>query len=76
MIPNWKERIETNSKIAVGKPIIKGTRITVDFILDLLAQGWTNEKILKNYPQLKKDDIKVALEYSAHALKLEALYPI
>ena len=57
-----KERIETNSKIAIGKPIIKGTRITVDFILDLLANGWTDERILKNYPQLKKEDIQVALE--------------
>ena len=62
MIKNWRERIEINSKIAVGKPIIKGTRITVDFILDLLANGWTDERILKNYPQLKKEDIQVALE--------------
>lgn len=60
----WRERIETNTKILVGKPIIKGTRIVVDFILDLLAQGWTREKILKNYPQLKDEDIKAALEYS------------
>ena len=72
----WRERIETNTQILVGKPIIKGTRIAVDFILDLLAQGWTREKILKNYPQLKDDDIKAALEYSAHALKLEAIYPL
>lgn len=72
----WRERIETNTKIFVGKPIIKGTRIAVDFILDLLAQGWTREKILKNYPQLKDDDIKAALEYSVHALKLEAVYPL
>ena len=73
---DWRERIETNQKILVGKPIIKGTRISIDFILELLAQGWTYEQILKNYPQLKKEDISAALEYSAHALKLESLYPL
>lgn len=76
MTKDWKEKIEINQKIVTGKPIIKGTRITVDFILELLAQGWTNEKIINNYPQLKKEDIKAALEYSAHALKLETLYPL
>ncbi len=72
----WRDRIETSPKILVGKPIIKGTRISVDFILELLAQGWTYERILKNYPQLKKEDISAALEYSAHALKLESLYSL
>ena len=72
----WKTRIGTNPKIMVGKPIIKGTRITVDLIVQLLAEGWTNEKILKNYPQLKKEDIKAALEYSAYTLKTESLYTI
>ena len=72
----WKDRIEINPKVLVGKPIIKGTRISVDFILELLAQGWTTNRILKNYPQLKKEDIRAALEYSAHALKLESVYPL
>ncbi|HLC56352.1 MAG TPA: DUF433 domain-containing protein [Candidatus Nanoarchaeia archaeon] len=52
--------IEINPKIMVNKPIIKGTRITVDLILNLLENGWARTKILKNYPQLKKDDIKAA----------------
>ncbi len=73
---DWRERIETNQKILVGKPVIKGTRISIDFILELLAQGWTYEQILKNYPQLKREDISAALEYSARALKLESLYPL
>ena len=76
MTVNWKERIEVNPQIMVGKPIIKGTRITVEFLLEILAQGWTMEKILKNYPQLKKEDIKAALEYSINVLRLENLYPI
>lgn len=72
----WRERIEVNPKVLVGKPVIKGTRISVDFILDLLAHGWTVERILKNYPQLKKEDIQASLEYSAHALKLESIYTL
>ncbi len=76
MATNWKERIEVNPNILVGKPIIKGTRLGVDFILELLAQGWTTDEIIRNYPQLKKEDILAALEYSAHALKLELIYPI
>ena len=72
----WQERIEINQNILVGKPIIRGTRLGVVFILELLAQGWTIDKILKNYPQLKKEDIKAVLEYSVHALKLESTYQL
>ena len=76
MVENWRDRIDVSQKIAVGKPIIKGTRLSVDFIIELLAQGWTIEQILKNYPQLKKEDVLAALEYSAHSLKLETLYKL
>ncbi len=72
----WRERIEINPKVLVGKPIIKGTRLSVDFILELLAHGWATDKIIKNYPQIKEDDIKAALEYSAHSLRLELVYPL
>ncbi len=76
MKDGWRERIVVNPKILVGKPIIKGTRISVDFILELLAHGWINEQILKNYPQLKKEDISAVLEYSSHIIKLESVEPL
>lgn len=69
-------RIVFNSKILKGKPIIKGTRISVDLILELLANGWSFEEILKNYPQLKKGDILAALKYSAKRLKREEVIKI
>lgn len=69
----WRKRIVIDPKILVGKPIVKGTRISVDFILNLLAQGWDVETIIKNYPQLKEEDIRAALEYSSHALQLETI---
>ena len=64
MTIDWKNRITVDPHILVGKPIIKGTRIAVEFILDLLANGWTVESILKNYPQLKKEDITAVLKYA------------
>ena len=72
----YKDRIEINPNILAGKPIIKGTRISVDFILELLSEGWSYEEILKNYPQLNKEDILAAIEYSLLILKEEKVYSI
>jgi uncharacterized protein (DUF433 family) len=47
---NWHERIVVDPGILVGKPVIKGSRLAVEFIVDLLAQGWSEREILKNYP--------------------------
>lgn len=62
----YKNRITTNPKIMVGKPIIKGTRITVELILKLLAQGVAIEELVskKYYPNLKKEDVYAAIEYA------------
>ena len=65
------DRIMTNPKILGGKPIIKGTRISVEFILDLLASDVTKEEILQDYPHLKKDDIQACLKYAALSFKNE-----
>jgi len=72
----WKDRIVVDDRILVGKPLIKGTRIAVEHIVDLLAAGWTVERILRNYPQLKKQDIDAALKYAAETLKQEKIYSI
>jgi len=69
------DRIEINPEILVGKPIIKGTRISVDFILNLFAQGWDEEKILKNYPQLKKEDLRAVFDYAYQVIKDEQIIP-
>jgi uncharacterized protein (DUF433 family) len=62
MAEEWKERISVDAKVLAGKPVIKGTRIAVEFILDLLANGLAIEKILRNYPQLKKEDVTAVLK--------------
>jgi len=76
MAEEWKDRITVDNDILAGKPIVKGTRIAVEFIMDLLANGWTTEKILKNYPQLEKEDITAVLKYATELLKEEKVYPL
>jgi len=57
--------IESNPKIMVGKPVIRGTRITVELILDKLAAGETVEQILEDYSHLTREGIRAALEFAA-----------
>jgi uncharacterized protein (DUF433 family) len=59
-----RDRIVIDPEVPVGKPVIKGTRLAVDFIIDLLAQGWSEEDILKNYPGLTHADIRACLGYA------------
>ena len=57
---NWQERIVVEPTVLVGKPTIKGTRIAVEFIIDLLAQGWSNEDIIESY-RITIEDIRACL---------------
>ena len=65
------ERITANPLILGGKPIIKGSRISVEFILDLLASGVSEAEILEDYPHLTKSDIQACLRYAARSCKNE-----
>lgn len=71
---NWQERIVIDPGILVGKPIIKGTRISVEFVIDLLGRGWTAEQILREYDHLKPDDLQACLAYAGEVLKSERVY--
>ena len=73
---NWRERITVDPKVLVGKPIIKGTRLAVEFLIDLLAAGWTQEQILENYPNIGPDDIPACLAYAAELLHTERIVPL
>lgn len=72
---NWQERIVVDPKILVGKPVIKGTRLSVEFIIDLLAQGWKESEILRNYPGLTHEDIQACLSYASAMLRSEKVFP-
>ncbi len=70
------ERISVNPKAMVGKPVIRGTRISVELIVKMLAQGIAEEEILKEYPRLQPEDIRAALAYASAILSNEEVFPI
>ena len=72
---SWQGRIVIDPKILTGKPTIKGTRLAVEFIVGLLAQGWTEDEIVKNYPGLTHEDILACLSYAGDLLKSERAFP-
>ena len=68
-------RIVTDPAILVGKPVVRGTRLSVEFLIGLLADGWSNADILGNYPGLTHDDISACLAYARDTLAAERVYP-
>ena len=73
---SWQQHIEINDDVLMGKPVIKGTRLSVEFIIELLAQGWTEEEIIRNYPGLTRVDIQACLYYASAVLRDEKIYPL
>lgn len=71
----WRERITLDPAVLVGKPVVKGTRLAVEFIIDLLAQGWAVEDVLRNYPGITREDIQACLAYASEILHGEKVFP-
>jgi uncharacterized protein (DUF433 family) len=69
------DRIIVDSSILAGKPVVRGTRLSVEFIIGLLADGWSEADILRNYPGLTREDIAACLAYARDILKSEKVYP-
>jgi len=67
------ERIEINPKVMMGKPVIKGTRIPVHVVLNLLAEGYTEKQVQKEYPDITKEDIFAALRFASLTTQFEEL---
>jgi uncharacterized protein (DUF433 family) len=68
---DWKERITVDSDILVGKPIIKGTRISVELVMERLADGWSVADILESYPHLTREDVLAAIAFVTEIFKEE-----
>ncbi|MBI5214723.1 MAG: DUF433 domain-containing protein [Ignavibacteriae bacterium] len=66
---NWREHIHSDKSVLLGKPTIKGTRLSVEFLLQLFASGWTEQQILENYPRLTKEDLQALFAYSYECLQ-------
>ena len=66
---NWQDYIERDPNVMLGKPVFKGTRLTVEFILERLGQGATSEELLENYEGLRPEHIRAAQAYAASVLR-------
>ena len=71
---DWHNHISVNPKVLVGKPVVKGTRIAVEFVVALLGRGWSREQILGKYDHLTPEDIQACLAYASEVLKSESVY--
>ncbi len=60
---NWRMYIETNDNVLAGKPVIKGTRLSVEHIINLLASGWSETQIIENYPRLSQESLRAVFLY-------------
>ena len=70
------DRIVIDPAVLTGKPVIRGTRLAVEFVVDLLAQGWSVEQVLDNYPGLTADDVRACLAYASEVLRSERVFPV
>jgi uncharacterized protein (DUF433 family) len=68
-------RIVLDAAVLTGKPVIRGTRLSVDFVIGLMADGWSEADILRNYPGLTREDLAACLAYARDVLTSEKVYP-
>ncbi len=72
---NWRDRITFDAAVLAGKPVVRGSRLAVDFLVGLLGQGWTEADILRNYPGITHEDIAACLQYAVEILQSEKVFP-
>ncbi|HEX8684401.1 MAG TPA: DUF433 domain-containing protein [Ardenticatenaceae bacterium] len=73
---DWTQHIHSDREILLGKPVIKGTRLTVDWILRLLATGWTEQQLFESYPHLTPQALQAVFAFLADYITEEALYTL
>lgn len=72
----WQKHIHSDPGILLGKPVVKGTRLSVEFILERFANGWTEQQVLENYPRLTRADIQAIFAYAYECMKDGLLFPM
>ncbi|WP_174763992.1 DUF433 domain-containing protein [Anabaena sp. UHCC 0253] len=73
---NWQEYIHSDPEILLGKPTVKGTRLSVEFLLGLFAAGWSQQQVFDNYPTLTPEGLRAVFAFSADCMREETLYTI
>ncbi|HSE58966.1 MAG TPA: DUF433 domain-containing protein [Nitrospiraceae bacterium] len=71
---NWRDHIVCDPQVLGGKPVLQGTRLAVEFVLDLLAAGWDRTAIRENYPNLTEERVRAVLAYAAETFREERFY--
>jgi uncharacterized protein (DUF433 family) len=72
----WQERIVSDPQVMVGKPVVKGTRLTVEHLMEQLANGWSEADLVASYPGLSHEDLQACYAFVAETLKGVRVYPI
>ncbi|QIN80674.1 DUF433 domain-containing protein [Rubrobacter marinus] len=73
---DWRGYIHADPKVLVGKPVVKGTRLSVEFLLGLFAAGWTEEQVLSNYPTLTPEGLRAVFAFAAESAREESMYAL
>ncbi len=73
---DWRLYIHSDPGVLVGKPVVKGTRLSVEFLLGLLASSWSEQQILENYPTLTPDALRAVFAFAVESVQHEALYTL
>jgi uncharacterized protein (DUF433 family) len=76
MANDWREHIVADPEVMLGKPVVRGTRISVELILEKLSAGETVDDLLVAYPRLSRDDVQAALAYAAETLRADTIFPL
>ncbi|MCZ2128490.1 MAG: DUF433 domain-containing protein [Anaerolineales bacterium] len=71
---DWKKYIHSDPDVLMGKPVVKGTRLAVDFLVGLFAAGWTEQQVLENYPSLTMEALRAVFAYVAECMRDESLF--
>ena len=73
---NWQEYIHSDPGIISGKPVVKGTRLSVDFLLELLANGWSEGQLLDSYSNLNRDSLRAVFAFAAESTRNERVFEL
>jgi uncharacterized protein (DUF433 family) len=73
---NWREYIHSDPDVLTGKPVVRGTRLAVNFLLELFASGWTAAQVLESYPQLTPEALRAIFAFAAEAMHEESFYAV
>lgn len=76
MSQTWSTHIDSDPEILLGKPVVKGTRLSVEFILGLYKKGWTEEMIIENYPSLSHETLTSVFDYMIEVMQNELVYSV